>query len=284
MPSHVRRDATVAGGLKAAPRLHIVPPSAPLAPPRPRGAPKTQVLAALRRRIEGIERPRLASDGDGAAVLSLGVEAVDRALPEGGLRLAGLHEFLGEAGALALVAALAARRLADGAAGPVFWCLERALPYPPGLAAFGLGPERLILVRAREGREVLWAMEEVLGSGHAALVVGEVRRLDWTASRRLQLAAENGATPALLVNGGDHAAAPAALTRWRVGSAPSGPAADGPGLGAPRLALNLLRARGAAPGAWLIEWDHTTRAFSLVAPLVDRESEPAPSGIRRARA
>ena len=51
-------------------------------------------------------------------------------------------------------------------------------------------------------------MEEVLGSGRAALVVGEVRRLDWTASRRLQLAAENGATPALLVNGGDHAAAP----------------------------------------------------------------------------
>ena len=272
----------MAGGLKAAPRLHIVPPSAPLAPPRPGGAPKTQVLAALRRRIEGIERPRLA--GDGAAALSFGVAVVDRALPEGGLRPAGLHEFLGEAGALALVAALAARRLADGAAGPVLWCLERALPYPPGLAAFDLGPERLILVRAREGREVLWAVEEALGSGRAALIVGEVRRLDGTASRRLQLAAENGATPVLLVNGGDHAAAPGALTRWRVESAPSGPAADGPGLGAPRFALNLLRARGAAPGAWLIEWDHATRAFSLVALLVDRESEPAPSGIRRARA
>ena len=138
--------------------------------PRPGGGKKTQVLAALRGRIETIERPRLASDG--AAALSFGVAAVDRALPEGGLRPAGLHEFLGEAGALALVAALAARRLADGAAGPVFWCLERALPYPPGLAAFGLGPERLILVRARDGREVLWAMEEALGSGRAALVVG----------------------------------------------------------------------------------------------------------------
>ena len=92
-------------------------------------------------------------------------------------------------------------------------------PISRGLAAFGLGPERLILVRAREGREVLWAMEEALGSGRAALVVGEVRRLDWTASRRLQLAAENGATPALLVNGGDHEAAPGALTCWRVGAA-----------------------------------------------------------------
>ena len=91
-------------------------------------------------------------------------------------------------------------------------------------------------------------MEEALGSDRAALVIGEVRRLDGTASCRLQLAAETGATPALLVNDGDHAAA---LTCWRVGSAPSGPAADGPGLGAPRLALNLLRARGAAPGAWL---------------------------------
>ena len=220
----------MAGGLKAAPRLHIVPSAGPASPvvPCSDGAPKTPVLAALRGRIEGIERPRLA--GDGAAALSFGVAPVDRALTGGGLRPAGLHEFLGEAGALALVAALAARRLADGAVGPVLWCLERALPYPPGLAAFGLGPERLILVRAREGREVLWAMEEALGSGRAALVVGEVRRLDWTASRRLQLAAENGATPALLVNGGDHAAAPGALTRWRVGSAPRRLAADGPGL------------------------------------------------------
>ena len=138
----------MAGGLKAAPRLHVVPSAGPASPavPRSGGAPKTQVLAALRRRIEGIERPWLA---EGAAAFSLGVAAVDRALPEGGLRPAGLHEFLGEAGALALVAALAARRLADGTAGPVFCCLERALPYPPGLAAFGLGPERLILVRAR---------------------------------------------------------------------------------------------------------------------------------------
>ena len=271
------------GGLKAAPRLHIVPPSAPLAPPRPSGAPKTQVLAALRRRIEGIERPRFASDD--AAALSFGVAAVDRALPEGGLRPAGLHEFLGEAGALALVAALAARRLADGAVGPVLWCLERALPHPPGLAAFGLGPDRLILVPAREGREVLWAMEEALGSGRAALVVGEVRRLDWTASRRLQLAAENGATPALLVNGGDHAAVPGALTRSRVGSAPSGPAADGPGLGALRLAPEPPPRPGSGPPRLADRVGPCDACFLSGCPTGrPRERTPAPSGIRRVRA
>ncbi len=268
------------------PRLRIVAPAAP-APPvrmRPGGAPKPRVLAALRRRVEAIERPRLA--GTGATALSLGVAAIDRALPDNGLRPAGLHEFLGTGGALALVAALAGRRLAQGAAGPVLWCLERGLPYPPGLAAFGLGPERLILARAREGRDVLWAMEEALGSGRAALVVGETRRLDWTASRRLQLAAETSATPALLLNDGADAGAAAAgaLTRWRVASAPSGPAAHGPGIGAPRLALELLRARGATPGAWLIEWDHATHTFSLVTLLVDRESEPAATPNRRARA
>ena len=45
----------MAGGLKAAPRLHIVAP-------RPGGGQKTQVLAALRGRIEGIERPRLSGE------------------------------------------------------------------------------------------------------------------------------------------------------------------------------------------------------------------------------
>ena len=98
----------MAGGLKAAPRMHIVPPSAPLAPPRSGGAPKTQVLAALRRRIEGIERPRRSPSAWRRST---------RRSPK----------------------VVCARRLADGAAGPVLWCLERALPYPPGLAAFGLG-------------------------------------------------------------------------------------------------------------------------------------------------
>ncbi len=263
------------------PRLRVVPPVPPVAPPplRRGGAAKTQALAALRQRIETIERPML--EGGGAATIPLGVAAIDAALPEGGLRAAGLHEFLGAGAAVALATALAARRLAQGAPGPVLWCLDGANPYPPGLAAFGLGAERLILVRARQGRDVLWAMEEALTAGRAALVIGEVTRLDWTASRRLQLAAETGATPALLLNGGRAMGVPGALTRWRVASASSGPAAFGPGIGAPRLALKLLRARGAAPGAWLIEWNHATRSFSLVALLVDREAEPA---VRHARA
>ena len=267
------------------PRLRVVP-APPVSPPSARtsGArTKTRVLAALRRRIEAIERPALGRGG--AAALGFGVAAIDAVLPEGGLRPAGLHEFLGAGGATALVAALAARRLSRDGRGPVLWCLDGASfyppgPYPPGLAAFGLGAERLILVRARQRREVLWAMEEALAAGRVALVVGEVARLDSTAGRRLQLAAEAGATPALLLRRPDAAATLGALTRWRVASVPSGPAAHASGLGAPRLALELLRARGGAPGAWLIEWNHATCSFSLVAVLVERAVEAAPARAR----
>ncbi|MDX1422771.1 MAG: hypothetical protein R3322_06510, partial [Kiloniellales bacterium] len=110
-----------------------------------------------------------------AAVVPLGVPAIDGHLPEGGLRLAGLHEIAGAreewddavvAGfCLALLGRLAAARGAGGA-GPVLWAARRVDLYGPGVAGL-MGPRtpypgRLILVRARRDDEVLWALEEGL--------------------------------------------------------------------------------------------------------------------------
>ena len=71
-------------------------------------------------------------------------------------------------------------------------------------------------------------------------------RLDLTATRRLQLAAEAGGGLGLLLGpdapGPEHTAA---ATRWRVGSLHA--AGDGYGLDDPRWQLELLRARGGRP-------------------------------------
>lgn len=252
---------------------------AAVVPPRAAGVgrdARAGLLATLRRRIEAVERPQLRT---GNAALGLGLAAIDEALPEGGLRPAALHEIAGAAGPmLAFAALLAGRRLDQAAARPVLWCTARVGLYPPGLAAFGLDPERLLLVRAGRRRQLLWAMEEALASGRVALVLGEAGCLDLTESRRLQLAAEGGGTPALLL-GGEAAGASAAVTRWRVQSAPSGPTAGYRGLGRTRLRLELRRCRGGRLGAWLVEWDNATHTFTMAAVLGDGPALPEAEAV-----
>src|SRR3546814_2050625 len=69
-------------------------------------------------------------------------------------------------------------------------------------------------------------MEEGLRHGGLAVVVGEVARVSMASTRRLQLAAEEGGTTALMLkrwrkNGEDPLAVPsAAMTRWRIACVP----------------------------------------------------------------
>jgi len=191
------------------------------------------LLPMLREQVRRIEHPTATTHG----VVPLGVAAIDRALPGGGLARGALHEIFGTAGDEedgALAAAFAAgmlARLAAPADTIVLWCLARPDLYGPGLAAHGLDPARLVLVRAPRDAEILWAMEEGLRSRGVAAVVGEVGTLPDVASRRLQLAAERFGVTALLLrrwfNGGQAARERnlpnAAATRWRIATLPSRP-------------------------------------------------------------
>ena len=225
---------------------------------RPRADPA--LIAALRARIRRIEG---FAAGDGARPLPLG-DAIDGALPWGGLPRAALHEVTGDAAA-GFCATLAARLA--GERGTVLWCRRGPGLYGPGLAGLGLALERLILVRARRTVEVLWAMEEGLRSGAPAAVVGEAEGVSAVAARRLKLAAEAGGVAGLVL-GPERAMAAAlpATTRWRVTPAPGADAFGG--LGAPRWRVELLRCRGGRSASWLVEWNHDAAGgFRVVAHL-----------------
>src|SRR6516164_4450370 len=148
------------------------------------------LVPELRERIRRIERPTAAIHG----VLPFGIAAIDRVLPGGGLARGALHEILGTGGDEedgALAAAFAAGilgRLTRTGDGTVLWCLPRPDLYGPGLAAHGLDPRHLVLVRAPRDAEILWAMEEGLRAPGITAVVGDVGTLAVVASRRLQLA------------------------------------------------------------------------------------------------
>jgi protein ImuA len=172
----------------------------------------------------------------------------------------------------------------------VLWCLPRPDLYGPGLAAHGLDPERLVLVRASRDAEILWAMEEGLRAPGIAAVVGEIGTLAAVASRRLQLAAERSGITAFLLRrwheGGqaarERALPNAAATRWRIAALPSQPLQGEPGIGLPRWRIELLRCRGGAPAFWEVEASDATGHVSLAAALADRPAPLSAEKFRRA--
>lgn len=207
----------------------------------------------LRAEISRIERGGAAGPGGAPPPgLSLGWAALDQAFPEGALAPAAMHEV---AGAAAHGFAL---RLMARTSGPVMWVhpsRSRWALYGPGLARLGGAlAARLIVVRTRTREEGLWAAEEGLRSGALdALALEPDGPIDLTASRRLQLAAETGATFGLLLTGvlsGGTAAPSAVASRWRVDPAPAD--VSGP-ISIPRWRVALTRRRNGGAGAWEVE-------------------------------
>jgi len=157
---------------------------------------------------------------------------------------------------------------------PVLWIqdrmaiLESGRIHPPGLPS-----QNLIHVTARDAKDALWAMEEGVRCAALSAVIGELwgdpRALDFTATRRLAVAAERSGTPCWLVRLGGTANLSGARMRWRIASAPSlsNPLdARAPGLAA--WNADLFRARGLPPGRWNLT--HEANRFHLVAAAGDR--------------
>jgi protein ImuA len=210
--------------------------------------------------------------------VTLGTPELDRHLPWGGLPRAALHEVAGEGAdreegaAAAGFASLWLARLQD--AGPVLWIVRAGSRAAIDLHAHGLhqqqlDPKRLILVAAKRDDEALWAMEEGLKAKSLGAVLGEVEKLDLTASRRLQLAAETGGVTAfvlrrwrLMERATRDAAQPiAAVTRWRVTALPTENEIC--------WQVDLARCRGGRPNTWIMERAHGSDELRIerVAPL-----------------
>jgi protein ImuA len=172
---------------------------------------------------------------------------------------------------------------------PIVWAREVGAAqeggelYPPGLAAFGLPLERLIIVDAKKRNDALWATEEAL-KVEGAIAIAELAPggapLDLIVSRRLMRAAAQQNSTALIVSHSPQKAPSAAWSRWRIGSAPSeAPARE---LGLASWRADLLRLRNAhGERSWILEWNPNAACFTenmdrtLAAAPVDRATDPS---------
>lgn len=227
------------------------------------------VLCQLREKIAAFE-PARPAPGKG---FTLGHPEVDAALG-GQLPRACLHEVYareaGDVGAATGFALALARRVSQ-AGRPIVWvrsqlaALEAGAPYGAGLREFGLDPDAVLLVAAKnENMALRAALEALRSTAPAALILelwGKARLLDLTATRRLMLSAsESGVTGFML----RIAVAPqpsSALTRWLVAASPStGLQAGAPSHPAFDITLERHRA-GIPPRRWRVEWNRDRTCF-----------------------
>jgi len=201
-------------------------------------------LKELKAYIHRIERN---GNDSGASILPLGLQAVDGVLPEGGLPLGALHDVRGDAGPLmGFMAFLMGRVAAKGR--PVLWLDPSDDLYLPGLQPYGLDTGNLVIPRAIAGdKALLWALNEAVATPALGAVAAPLHKPDFTALRRLSLAArEQGVTVFLARQRGDIGASPA-LTRWHVAAAP-GRRSGLPGMGDMAWSLTLEKCRNGPEG------------------------------------
>ena len=169
-------------------------------------------------------------------------------------------------------------------AGAVFWVRQFGLAREhgdllhAGLSSLTQCPAGLLSVQTRKASDALWASEEAISSGAVGLVIAEIETLDFTASRRLTLAASRHGIPLILLLPWRREGTSAATARWRVASRPSGPNAfDARAPGASRWQAVLEKSRQApqmAGRVFNIELDHETLSLRVVSGLAAHAPAP----------
>lgn len=245
-----------------------------LSEPVPPDITRASVLDALRATVAIVA-------ATGARALPFGFDELDQRLGAGGLDGAGLHEVtaasptLGDDAAATLFVAGLAARFAAAPSANVAWALTRFDLYAPGLEQAGLPAAKLLYLQGKNDTMALALAEDSLRDGSFAAVVAEVKVADRTATRRLQLAAADGRTPMLLLrrwakSSRDPLERPsAAMTRWRIGCAPSVPL-PAPGVGRGCWSVELVRQRNGNPFSLMVEACDDTGRLALPAPARHR--------------
>lgn len=236
---------------------------------------RSDIIARLHRELLPLQGVRTVLKN---TALDAALGPIKYAFPNASFPLGAIHEFIA-AGAedasasigffSGIIAALVRNK------GALIWISASRNIFPPALQSFGIAPDKIIFIDLQKEKDVLWAMEEALKCEGLPAVVGEIPELDFTASRRLQLAVEKSrVTGFILRNHPKNIPTTACLTRWQITALKSELAAGMPGVGFPRWQVELLKVRNGRPGKWQVEFAagrfrHISTAVAL--PLIQKK-------------
>jgi protein ImuA len=230
-------------------------------------ATKADIIAQLQREILPLQGYKPSANG--VTVNALPPE-IKNAFPNKSFPTGAIHEFLSDnatstAATCGFIYGIAASLMQGGAA--ILWISATRTIFPLALKAFGIEPDKIIFIDLQKERDVLWAMEEALKCEGLAAVIGEISELDFTVSRRLQLAVEQSrVTGFILRRHSRNLRTTACIARWKINSLPSELVDDMPGIGFPRWQVELIKIRNGKPGSWQIEW--TNGKFRYIPALI----------------
>jgi protein ImuA len=199
----------------------------------------------------------------GNHAVDLGLGPISHAFPDSTFPLGVVHEFLSAkaedaAVTCGFITGLLSPLMSN--TGTALWISAARTIFPPALKSFGIQPDRIIFIDLKNEKHILWAMEEALKCGALTAVVGEMREITFTASRRLQLAVEQShVTGFILRHHPRKVNTTACVSRWRITPLPSKPMGNGasddlPGIGFPQWRVELMRIRNGKSGMWDVSW------------------------------
>ena len=187
-----------------------------------------------------------------------------------------LHEFICQspqeiAASSAFITSLLSTQLKKG--GIVLWIGTQRLIFPPALKRFAVDPDQMVFINARSQKEAVWAVEEALKSPSLTSVVGQIKDLDFTESRRMQLAIEQSGVGCFLLRYRPHNLTTATTTRWHIKPISSSREDNLPGLSHPRWQVDLLKVRNGKPGNWIIQWSQGRFHYSSKLSFISGERQ-----------
>jgi len=207
----------------------------------------------------------------------LGLGPLEAAFPNGVFPTAAVHEFMCHsieeiAATEGFIAAIVAAFMKSDMV--CIWISKSPHLFPPSLTALGITPDRIIFIRLKREVDVLWALEEALKCEGIAAVIGELKDISLTASRRFQLAVEKSHVTGIIIRQYPRDLNTNACTaRWNISPRPSELQERMPGIGYPRWNVELQKVRNGKPGVWLLE--HAAGKFATVTTKDPRQHTSA---------
>ncbi|TDE17382.1 ImuA family protein [Dyadobacter psychrotolerans] len=217
---------------------------------------KIEILEKLRRDVISLQG--LVSPSD-LPRIHFGLGQIEASFPNHAFPVGAIHEFISTdpkdgAATTGFMSGLLGKLMQNG--GKCLWISTKRTIFPPALKIFGLEPDKIIFIDLNHEKDKLWVIEEALKCKSLAAVVGEIREISFTESRRLQLAVERSRVTGFLHRNNPRTINTlACVSRWKIKSIPSKLEDGMPGVGFPSWQVDLLKIRNGEPGSWEIVWE-----------------------------